>query len=102
MEKNPGKILRIPFLRVMGVIRLKKKEISAIYFFAILNGLLQLSIPLGIQAIINFLQAFTFSTSLWVLIILVLVGVLLKWCFASFAVETDRTDQSKIVFALRF
>lgn len=78
MEKKSGKILRIPFLRVLEVIRLKRKEISAIYFFAILNGLLQLSIPLGIQAIINFLQAFTFSTSLWVLIFLVLVGVLLS------------------------
>ena len=78
MANYTEKIMRIPFLRIMEVIRLKKKEISAIYFFAILNGLLQLSIPLGIQAIINFLQAFTFSTSLWVLIGLVLVGVLLS------------------------
>ncbi len=78
MENNFGRILRNPFLRVMAVIRLKKREISAIYFFAVLNGLVQLSIPLGIQAIINFLQAFTFSTSLWVLITLVLVGVLLS------------------------
>ncbi len=78
MANYTEKIMRIPFLRVLEVIRLKKKEISAIYFFAILNGLLQLSIPLGIQAIINFLQAFTFSTSLWVLITLVLVGVLLS------------------------
>jgi len=78
MANQNNKILRIPFLRMFEVIRLKKKEISAIYFFAILYGLLQLSIPLGIQSIINFLQAFTFSTSLWVLIFLVLLGVLLS------------------------
>lgn len=65
-------------MRMVEVVRLKKKEISAIYFFAIMHGLLQLSIPLGVQAIINFLQAYTFSTSLWVLIFLVLTGVLMS------------------------
>lgn len=78
MADSTNKSVRIPFLRMLDVIRLKKREISAIYFFAVVHGLLQLSIPLGIQAVINFLQAYTFSTSLWVLIILVLVGVLLS------------------------
>ncbi len=75
---NQQNTVRNPLLRMIGVIRLKKKEISTIYFFAVLYGLLQLSIPLGIQSIINFLQAFTFSTSLWVLIGFVLLGVLLS------------------------
>ncbi|MDB5250433.1 MAG: ATP-binding cassette protein [Segetibacter sp.] len=63
-------------LRTFEVIRLKKAEIYSIYFFAAMYGLLQLSIPLGIQMIVNFIQAYTFSTSLWVLIGLVLLGVL--------------------------
>jgi len=78
MANSTDKPGGLSLFRTIEIIRLKRKEISAIYFFAILNGLLQLSIPLGIQSIINFLQAFTFSTSIWVLILLVLVGVLLS------------------------
>ncbi len=62
------------------VIRLEKKEVSAIYFYSILSGLIQLSLPLGIQAIINFAQAAAGSgrlpISIGVLIVLVLGGVL--------------------------
>lgn len=68
--------MRMPIMRTLEVIRLKKGEIYSIYFFAAMYGLLQLSIPLGIQMIVNFIQAYAFSTSLWVLIALVLVGVL--------------------------
>lgn len=68
--------MRMPIMRTLEVIRLKKGEIYSIYFFAAMYGLLQLSIPLGIQMIVNFIQAYAFSTSLWVLIALVLTGVL--------------------------
>ena len=33
--------------RFFEVIRIEKKEVSAIYFYAILSGLIQLSLPLG-------------------------------------------------------
>jgi len=61
------------------VIRIEKKEVSSIYFYAILSGLIQLSLPLGIQAIINFAQAAAgrgkLPASMWLLIILVVGGV---------------------------
>ena len=61
------------------VIRIEKKEVSSIYFYAILSGLIQLSLPLGIQAIINFAQAVSgggkLPASMWLLIILVVGGV---------------------------
>jgi len=61
------------------VIRIEKKEVSSIYFYAILSGLIQLSLPLGIQAIINFAQALSgggkLPASMWLLIILVVGGV---------------------------
>jgi ATP-binding cassette, subfamily B, bacterial len=66
-----------PLKRFFHVLRLEKKEVSAIYFFAILAGLLQLSIPLGIQAVINFVLAGAISTSMVVLIVLVVIAVLL-------------------------
>ena len=40
--------------KLFGLIRLEKKEITALYLLSILSGLIQLSLPLGIQAIINF------------------------------------------------
>jgi ABC-type bacteriocin/lantibiotic exporter with double-glycine peptidase domain len=63
------------------VIRIEKKEVSSIYLYAILSGLIQLSLPLGIQAIINFAQAAAgrskLPASMWLLIILVVGGVFL-------------------------
>ncbi|MFN5423468.1 MAG: ABC transporter transmembrane domain-containing protein, partial [bacterium] len=65
--------------RVIEIIRLEKKEVSAIYFYAILSGLIQLSLPLGIQAIINFAQVAVGRTklpaSMWLLMSMVVGGV---------------------------
>jgi ABC-type bacteriocin/lantibiotic exporter with double-glycine peptidase domain len=77
-EMYKGKILLNPLARIFQVIRFEKREISTIYFFAILYGLLQLSLPLGIQAIINFILAGAMSTSMWLLIFLVVLGVFLS------------------------
>jgi len=66
-----------PLLRILKVLRLDKKEITSVYFYAVLNGLIQLSLPLGIQSIISFVLGGSISTSLVVLIILVVVGVFL-------------------------
>ena len=76
-----GHVINIatPLKRFFGVIRLEKREISSIYFYAILSGLIQLSLPLGIQAIINFAQVAAgrsqLPTSMWLLIALVLIGL---------------------------
>jgi ATP-binding cassette, subfamily B, bacterial len=76
-EQSSDGILRKPLKRLAQVLKLEKKEIGAIYFYAILAGLLQLSVPLGIQAIINFVLAGALSTSMVVLIIMVVIGVFL-------------------------
>jgi len=67
-----------PVRRIFRVIRLEKNEVSSIYFYAILNGLIQLSLPLGIQSIISFVLGGAFTTSLVVLITLVVTGVFLS------------------------
>jgi ATP-binding cassette, subfamily B, bacterial len=66
-----------PLWRVLKVLRLDKQEITSVYFYAVLNGLIQLSLPLGIQSIISFVLGGSISTSLVVLIILVVFGVFL-------------------------
>ena len=65
-----------PVTRILRLLKLEKSEISAIYFHAILNGLIQLSLPVGVQAIIGFVLGGAMSTSLIVLITLVVIGVL--------------------------
>ena len=64
------------------VIRLEKKEVTAIYFYAILSGVIQLTLPLGIQTIINFSQAAAgignLPVSIVLLIAIVLIGILVS------------------------
>jgi len=64
-----------PVSRIFRLVKLERKEISAIYFYAILNGLIQLSLPVGVQAIIGFVLGGSMSTSLVILIGLVVAGV---------------------------
>ena len=67
-----------PIRRILQVIKLEKNEITSVYFYAILSGLIQLSLPLGIQSIISFVLGGAISTSLVVLIVLVVLGVFLN------------------------
>ncbi|MEI6582660.1 MAG: ABC transporter ATP-binding protein [Chitinophagia bacterium] len=72
-HQSAGKVFR----SMLSLLKPDRKDISAIYFYAILAGLVQLSLPLGIQSIINFVLAGTISTSIVVLIVLVVGGTLL-------------------------
>lgn len=65
-----------PVTRILNLVKLERKEIGAIYFYAILGGLIQLTLPVGVQTIIGFIQGAMMSTSLQLLIILVVGGVL--------------------------
>jgi ATP-binding cassette subfamily B protein len=76
MAETASTTRKNPFTRILQVLKLEKQEITSIYFYAILNGLVQLSLPLGIQSIISFVLGGSISTSLIVLIVLVVLGVL--------------------------
>lgn len=64
--------------KILELLKLEKIEIGAIYFYAALNGLIQLAIPVGIQALIGFAQTNTASSSIVLLIAAVVVSVLLS------------------------
>lgn len=66
-----------PVLRILNLLKLERHEIGAIYFYAILNGLIQLSLPVGVQAIIGYVLGASMRASLVVLIMLVVLGVLI-------------------------
>jgi ATP-binding cassette, subfamily B, bacterial len=64
--------------RLHRLLLLDGKDISVIYFLAIFAGLVQLSLPLGIQSIVSFVLAGSISTSITVLICLVVSGVFIN------------------------
>nr|WP_321223517.1 ATP-binding cassette domain-containing protein [uncultured Psychroserpens sp.] len=61
--------------RLIGLLKLDKKDIRQVFYYAIFAGIVNLSLPLGIQAIINLLQGAQISSSWIVLVILVTLGV---------------------------
>ena len=65
------------FKKLLDLVKFERKEISAIYFYAILSGLIQLSLPLGIQAILGFVLGASMVTSVYILIIIIILGVFL-------------------------
>jgi ATP-binding cassette subfamily B protein len=72
MPTNKG-----PVSRILNLLKLEQKEITAVYIYAILNGLIQLSLPVGVQAIIGYVLGASMRASLVVLITLVVLGVLI-------------------------
>jgi ATP-binding cassette subfamily B protein len=64
--------------RLAGLLRLEKSNIYYVYFYSIISGLMYISLPLGVQAIISLMFAQQLSASLVLLIMLVVLGVFLN------------------------
>ncbi len=64
-----------PFKRLFQLLRLDRRDITYIYLFAVVGGAINLTLPLGIQAIINLIGGGQLATSWVVLIAFVTVGV---------------------------
>ena len=97
-----------PLKRYYNLLGLDKKDVMQLFFYAIFAGLISLSLPLGIQAIINFIQAGRISASWIVLIILVVIGVALVGILSLMQLRITENLQQKIFvrssfdFASRF
>lgn len=74
-QQNATESLFKSIRSLFKMLKLDKKDISNIYFFAILGGFIGLVLPLGIQTIINFVMANQLSTSIVILIAIVVGGV---------------------------
>lgn len=75
MEKY--NVLR-PLQRFFRLLELDKKDITYIYIYAIFAGLITLSLPLGVQAIIGLIAGGAVSASLVVLVVIVTVATALS------------------------
>jgi ABC-type bacteriocin/lantibiotic exporter with double-glycine peptidase domain len=64
--------------KLLALLKLDRKDITAIYIFAIISGIISLSLPLGIQSIVSFVQTNEIRASIVVLIAIVIIGVFLN------------------------
>ncbi len=64
-----------PWQRLTRLLQVDKREISHIYLYALVGGAISLSVPLGVQAIINLISGGQMATSWGVLIAFVTIGV---------------------------
>ncbi|MBY0488092.1 MAG: ATP-binding cassette domain-containing protein [Flavobacteriaceae bacterium] len=85
-----------PLQRFKNLLKLDKRDISQIFFYAIFAGLVSLSLPLGIQAIINLIQSGRVSTSWIVLVFVVVVGVALVGLLSLMQLRITENLQQKI------
>ena len=85
-----------PWQRFLGLLKLEKKDILQISYYAIFDGIVALSLPLGIQAIINLLQGAQISASWIVLVILVTIGVAFSGVLKLMQIRIIETIQQRI------
>ena len=85
-----------PLQRFYNLLELDKKDVYQLLFYAIFSGLISLSLPLGIQAITNFIQSGRASVSWIVLIILVVFGVALVGVLSLMQLRITENLQQKI------
>lgn len=85
-----------PTQRFWRLLKPDQKEIRNVYIYAIFNGLVYLSIPLGIQAIVNLIQVGQVSTSWVVLLIFVIIGVALTGILQISQLRITENLQQKI------
>lgn len=85
-----------PLERFYNLLKLDRRDISQIFFYAIFSGLVSLSLPLGIQAIINLIQAGRVSVSWIVLVLIVVIGVALVGILSLMQLRITENLQQKI------
>ncbi|ANH59005.1 Alpha-hemolysin translocation ATP-binding protein HlyB [Dokdonia donghaensis DSW-1] len=97
-----------PWKRFLNMLKLDRRDIKQILFYAIFAGLVALTLPLGIQAIINLIQGAQVSTSWIVLVVLVTLGVAFQGILQLMQIRILENIQQKIFtrssfeFAYRF
>lgn len=91
-----------PWERFIGLLKLEKKDIFQIIYYAIFGGVVALSLPLGIQAIINLIQGAQISTSWIILVIVVTSGVIFSGALQLMQLRIIETIQQRIFVRASF
>ena len=90
------KITKSPWLRLVTLLKLDKNEVRQLYIYAIFSGIVGLSLPLGIQSVIHFIQGGQITTSWFILIILVVLGIILAGVLQIMQLRITENIQQRI------
>ncbi|MGB1205089.1 MAG: peptidase domain-containing ABC transporter [Chitinophagales bacterium] len=96
-----------PIQRFWRLLSRYKKDLRHIYTYAVFIGMINLSLPLGIQAIVVYIQTGEFSSSWLVLVTFVLMGIAIAGFFQVLQIriveniQQDIFARSSIEFAYR-
>jgi len=85
-----------PIKRFFRLLKLDKKDITYIYLYAIFAGLIALSLPLGVQAIIGLISGGSVSSSWVILIGVVTLGTTLAGVLTVMQLSVTETIQQRI------
>ncbi|MCH3885120.1 peptidase domain-containing ABC transporter [Tenacibaculum aquimarinum] len=85
-----------PWQRFIGLLKLERKDILHLLYYAVFGGIVALSLPLGIQAIINLIQGAQMSTSWVVLVVLVTIGIIFSGSLQVMQLVIIETIQQRI------
>jgi ABC-type bacteriocin/lantibiotic exporter with double-glycine peptidase domain len=90
------------FKRFINLLKLDRKDVYQIFVYAAFSGLISLSLPLGIQAIVNFIQGGQISVSWKVLIFIVTLGVAMVGILTLMQLRITENLQQKIFIRSSF
>lgn len=82
--------------RFVGLLQLDKRDVLQVFYYAIFAGIVTLTLPLGIQAIINLIQGAQISTSWILLVVLVTLGVAFTGALQVYQMRIIENIQQKI------
>ena len=85
-----------PVQRFWRLLKPDRGEIRNVYLYSIFSGMVNLSLPLGIQAIVNLIQGGRVSTSWIVLLFLVVLGVAITGVLQIYQIRITENLQQKI------
>ena len=94
MEKHVSQ--PTPWKRFLGLLALERKDIVQIFYYSVFSGMVALSLPLGIQVIVNLIQGAQISTSWIVMVILVTLGVIFSGTLDLMQIRIIETLQQRI------
>lgn len=89
-------MMKTPYQRFWLLLKPDSKEIYQVYTYALFKGIIALSLPMGIQSIINIIQGGSVSASWMVLVFIVALGIAMGGYMQLMQMRITETIQQKI------
>lgn len=88
--------MKTPYQRFWSLLKPDNREIYQVYTYAFFKGIIALSLPIGIQSIINLIQGGSISASWLLLVLIVVIGIAMGGYMQLMQMRIMETIQQKI------